>query len=206
MIMIIIALAAVPPLGPLLGVLCSALMCYVMLCCYVTYPPRPPLPPDALLSPSSQRYSVYVLPPATHQDSLQKRQADFEADDAREDFTARPEGRRGAPRPDAPPAGFLEVSQGPGLFGGAVREGAPFFITDFDPELQPGWGHEEELEDKMDSYAVDPTPGSSSLTISGDGLREAEDSPRHSDADKDAKVLKKLLEKPKKLMKVGAGF
>ncbi|ROT67720.1 hypothetical protein C7M84_014183 [Penaeus vannamei] len=157
---------------------------------------------DALLSPSSQRYSVYVLPPATHQDSLQKRQADFEADDAREDFTARPEGRRGAPRPDAPPAGFLEVSQGPGLFGGAVREGAPFFITDFDPELQPGWGHEEELEDKMDSYAVDPTPGSSSLTISGDGLREAEDSPRHSDADKDAKVLKKLLEKPKKLMKV----
>ncbi|XP_037777202.1 serine-rich adhesin for platelets-like isoform X1 [Penaeus monodon] len=158
---------------------------------------------DALLSPSSQRYSVYVLPPATHADSLRKRQADYEADDAREAFQGRPEGRRDAPGPGTPPFGFLEVSQGPGQFGGAVREGAPFFITDFDPELQPGWGHEEELEDKMDSYAVDPTPGSSSLTISGDGLKdEAQDSPKHSDADKDAKVLKKLLDKPKKLMKV----
>ncbi|XP_064100821.1 uncharacterized protein LOC135211443 [Macrobrachium nipponense] len=86
----------------------------------------------------------------------------------------------------------------------------PVFFAGYDPELQPGYGHDEELEDKMDSYAVLDesvfehsaqtyvTPATPTTVPTDIGARDdlAEFAPEKT------RITKKLLDKPKKVMKV----
>ncbi|KAG7157907.1 Cuticle protein 16.8-like 1 [Homarus americanus] len=186
---------------------------------------------DSLLSPSSEQYAIYILPnTGDHVDSVQKRQAVYydNQDDDRDEPQPEPEpGKthhddsvesvsRGARKVSEQPLPNIRYTPDAAYPPPVIS--APFLLANFNPELQPGYGHEQELKDKIDSYAIVPEQDSSSQSpldptprptptlslqtslvqspITWDPTEEG-----HPQEEK-PKSPKKLMNKPKKIMKV----